>query len=112
MKKFLLSALAVLCLVTALTACSRTGADKADTDSPTEKTEDAVPTEQTISGIVNRTGDFLTLLGDDDAYHIFDFGVDVDPSALEEGDRITVTYNGTLDSEDSTPVATDIEKEA
>lgn len=45
------------------------------------------------------------LLDSDGEYHIFDFGEDVDQSSLEEGDRVTVTYTGTLDNEDPSPVA-------
>ena len=41
----------------------------------------------------------------EDQKNIFDFGEVVDQSSLEEGDRVTVTYTGTLDNEDPSPVA-------
>ena len=41
---------------------------------------------------------------------IFDFDEAVDLSGLEEGDSVTVTYTGTLDSDDPAPVAISIEK--
>ena len=79
-----------------------------------EQTDDEETTEEThtISGTVNRLDDYLVLLDDAGDYHVFDFGEDVDPSSLEEGDKVTVTYNGTLDSDDPAPVATAIEKAA
>ena len=64
-----------------------------------------------VSGVVNRLGDYLVLLTDDEAYVVFDFGEEVDPEALEEGDRVTVTYTGELESEDPAPVAVSIEAE-
>ena len=70
----------------------------------TEETE-----TQTISGIVNRLGNYLVLLDDQDNYLIFDFGEDVDSSTLAEGGRVTVTYTGELGSEDPSPVAVDIQ---
>ena len=75
-----------------------------------ENGEDAVQEEQTISGIVNRFGDYLVLLDGDDEYRIFDFGEGVDKSKLEEGDKVTVTYTGELGSEDPAPVAVSIQK--
>ena len=64
--------------------------------------------------MVNKIDDYLVLLTDDGEYHIFDFGEDVDPSAMEEGDRVTVTYTGTLDpeSDEVTAVVVSVEKTA
>lgn len=101
MKKVLIGTLLTICLLGVLTACGQKTTD-------TEETPAAQ--EQTIQGIVNQVGDYLVLLDGDDEYRIFDFGEDVDPSALEEGDRVTVTYTGTLGSEDPAPVAVAIEK--
>ena len=109
MKKLFLLTLTLLCLLAFLTGC---GGRKAAADKTDDTAETTVAEGQTISGVVNRLGEFLVLLDDNGDYHTFDFGVDVDPSGLEEGDNVTVTYNGTLDSEDETPVATDIEKAA
>lgn len=107
MKKLFLLTLAMLCLLASLTAC---GGRKDTADQKNDAADDPAAEGQTISGVVNRLGDFLVLLDDNGDYHTFDFGIDVDPTGLEEGDDVTVTYNGTLDSEDETPVATNIEK--
>ena len=104
MKKILMLTLATVCLLAALTACGKTGGDKQDGG------DDAAAKEQTISGVVNRLDDYLVLLDGDGEYRIFDFGKDVDASALEEGDQVKVTYTGTLGSEDPAPVAVSIEK--
>lgn len=109
MKKILLTVCTLVCMFAMLTACGQK-----NTDAPTEgedvQTETEAETTQTISGVVNRVGNFLVLLDGDDEYRIFDFGDGVDPSTLEEGDQVTVTYTGTLGSEDPAPVATAIEK--
>lgn len=102
MKKILLCACMVICLAAVLTACGRK-----DADAPAEETGAAE--EQTISGVVNWAGDYLVLLDEEESYHIFDFGEGVDAAGVEEGDRVTVTYTGVLDSEDPAPVAIAIE---
>lgn len=61
-----------------------------------------------VSGVVNRLGDFLVLLTDDGEYAIFDLGPEVDKSALEEGDQVTVSYTGELGNEEEPPVAIEI----
>ena len=71
---------------------------------------DGAEAAATVSGVVNRLGDFLVLLTEDGEYQTFDFGEEVDTGALEEGDQVTVTYTGELGSEDSTPVAVAVEK--
>lgn len=93
MKK-IVTLLLTVCLVLSLAAC---GGEK--------KQADEAEDQKTISGVVNRLGSYLVLLDSDGEYHIFDFGEDVDQSSLEEGDRVTVTYTGTLDNEDPSPVA-------
>lgn len=93
MKK-IVTLLLTVCLVLNLAAC---GGDK--------KQADEAEDQKTISGVVNRLGNYLVLLDGEGEYHIFDFGEDVDQSSLEEGDRVTVTYTGTLDNEDPSPVA-------
>ena len=98
MKRAISALLAALMLLT-LTACGGNG-----------KKQDAGESTATVSGYVNCLDDYLVLLTDDEEYAVFDFGEDVDPAALEEGDRVTVTYTGELGSEDSTPVAVAIEK--
>ena len=93
MKKIVTQLLTVY-LVLSLAAC---GGEK--------KQADEAEDQKTISGVVNQLGSYLVLLDGDGEYHIFDFGEDVDQSSLEEGDRVTVTYTGTLDNEDPSPVA-------
>ena len=100
MKRAISALLAALMLLT-LTACGGNG----------EK-QDAGESTATVSGYVNRLDDYLVLLTDDEEYAVFDFGEDVDPAALEEGDRVTVTYTGELGSEDPAPVAVAIEEAA
>ena len=73
----------------------------------TDSTEEATAT---VSGGVNRLDDYLVLLTEDETYAVFDFGEDVDPAELEEGDSVTVTYTGELGSEDPAPVAVSITK--
>lgn len=102
MKKFLMLTVSVICLLAVLTACSQKG-----TEAASDKTDDET---QTISGTVNHVDDYLVLLDDDGEYRLFDFGEDVDSASLEEGDGVTVTYTGALDSEDPLPVAVAIEK--
>ncbi|WP_417042905.1 hypothetical protein [Dysosmobacter sp.] len=106
-KRLVILALAMTLMFT-LVACGKKD------DTVKEQTDDEETTEEThtISGTVNRLDDYLVLLDDAGDYHVFDFGEDVDPSSLEEGDKVTVTYNGTLDSDDPAPVATAIEKAA
>ena len=96
MKK-IVTLLLTVCLVLNLAAC---GGEK--------KQADEAEDQKTISGIVNRLGNYLVLLDGEGEYHIFDFGEDVDQDSLEEGDRVTVTYTGTLDNEDPSPVAVTI----
>ena len=98
MKRAISALLAALMLLT-LTACGGNG-----------KKQDAGESTATVSGYVNRLDDYLVLLTDDEEYAVFDFGEDVDPAALEEGDRVTVTYTGELGSEDPAPVAVAIEE--
>ena len=100
MKK-LVTLLLTVCLVLNLAAC---GGEK--------KQADEAEDQKTISGVVNRLGNYLVLLDGEGEYHIFDFGEDVDQSSLEEGDRVTVTYTGTLDNEDPSPVAVAITQTA
>ena len=101
MKRTITALLAALMLLT-LAAC---GSGKTDASSGGKKEDSA-----TVSGVVNRMGDFLVLLTEDGAYQVFDFGEDVDQESLEEGDSVTVTYTGELGSEDPAPVAVSVEK--
>ena len=106
MKKTLILIFITICLLSALSACGQTGSE-----SQAEAETNTASSEQVISGIVNRLDDYLVLLDSNEQYHTFDFGEDIDPASLEEGDSVTVTYTGTLDSEDPYPVAVSITKE-
>jgi predicted small lipoprotein YifL len=115
--KRVFSLLLAACLVLGLSACSQKGQKAPDQDSSAQVSSaqtdpDQVEAEAVIDGIVNRIGDFLVLLDKDGNYLIFDFGVDVDPTGLEEGDSVTVHYNGELGNEKEPPVAVLIEKTA
>ena len=100
MRRTLTALLAALMLLT-LAACGSSG-------NQTEgETQEATAT---VSGVVNRLDDYLVLLTEDETYAVFDFGEDVDPAELEEGDSVTVTYTGELGSEDPAPVAVSITK--
>ena len=108
MRRWICALLAATLLLT-LAACGSSGSgntSSGDQDGASDGAEAAA----TVSGVVNRLGDFLVLLTADGEYQTFDFGEAVDASALEEGDQVTVTYTGELGSEDSTPVAVAIEK--
>lgn len=105
-KRLVVLALA-MALVFTLVACG-----KKDDPAQKETNEENAEETHTISGVVNRLDDCLVLLDDAGDYHIFDFGEDVDQTSLEEGDNVTVTYTGTLDSDDPVPVATVIDKTA
>ena len=64
---------------------------------------------QTIQGIISRMGSYLVLLADDE-YQVLDFGEDLSLEGFAEGDRVTVTYTGTLGDEAATPVVVAMEK--
>ena len=105
--KRMISALLAALMLLALAACGSntpSGSGDAGANNTADGTEAA-----TVSGVINRVGDFLVLLTDDDTYAVFDFGEDVDPASLEEGASVTVTYTGELGSEDPAPVAVSVE---
>nr|WP_325247435.1 hypothetical protein [uncultured Oscillibacter sp.] len=128
MKRMITFAL-TLCLMLSLAACGQKDSGKQETadkdqttveeqanqpaeneaDAAQDSEADAQQDTQTINGVVNRLDDYLVLLDENGDYHTFDYGVDVDPSKLEEGDKVMVTYNGTLDGDES-PVAVSIDK--
>lgn len=98
----------------ATTAPVETTTPVTDTTAPVDETAPAETAatneeEHVISGVVNKMGDFLTLLVDDE-YHIFDFAKDLNTGGVNEGDEVTVVYTGTLDDENTPPVAIEITK--
>ena len=115
--KRVFSLLLAACLVLGLSACSQKGQKAPDQNSSAQVSseqsgKDQSETEQVITGVVNRLDDYLVLLDENGEYLVFDFGVDVDPTGLEEGDSVTVHYNGELGNEDEPPVAVSIDKAA
>ena len=108
MKKTLILLLAVILLL-GLASCGRDGGNKGEASTDGEGTSQT--DTASVRGIVNRCGDFLTLLTEDGEYVIFDFGEGVDPSDLEEGDNVVVSYTGEIGNEEETPVAVSITKE-
>lgn len=112
-------------MLLSLAACGKTAKESPApaTTAPVETTaavEETTPVEETaapndteehvVSGIVNRLGDYLTLLADDE-YLVFDLGEGVSTEGLEEGDQVTVVYTGDLGSEETPPVVTQIAKD-
>lgn len=89
-----------------------TGTDAlVDESAPVEETAAPEETEEhVISGVINRMGDYLVLLTEDDSYQIFDLGKGVSTAGLEPGDQVTVTYTGSLGDEKTPPVISEITK--
>ena len=100
--------MALLLLVTALTACGRTGKQTAAKDTPAAGTEQAEG--KTVKGIINKIDNYLMLLTEEEEYQVMDYGEGVTMDGFAEGDKVEVTYTGTLGSESSTPVIVAIEK--
>lgn len=98
----------------ATTAPVETTTPVTDTTAPVDETAPAETAaaneeEHAISGVVNKMGDFLTLLVDGE-YLIFDFAKDLKVDGISEGDDVTVVYTGALDNEETPPVAIEIVK--
>lgn len=106
--KRMISALLAALMLLALAACG-SNTPSGSGDAGANNTADGTEATATVSGVINRVGDFLVLLTDDNTYAVFDFGEDVDPASLKEGDSVTVTYTGELGSEDPAPVAVSVE---
>lgn len=97
-------------LLLSLAACKKGEAPSTSQPKSSESVAEEVK-EGTISGVINRIGDFMVLLTDDGEYQIFDFDKEIDPSGFAEGDRVEVTYTGVLGDENVNPVAVVIMKE-
>ena len=110
MKRFVCVALMLTMLTVSLTACGSAGGGKA-VSSPEPSQTGAVQAEgKTVRGIINRMGDYLVLLTEQDEYQIMDFGEGVTMDDFAEEDRVEVTYTGELGVEGSTPVIVAITK--
>lgn len=97
---------AALLLAIFLTACGQAGAPKEPGNS------EAGGEAQTVSGVINRKGDFLVLLTDDGDYQVMELGEGVSLDSFSEGDSVKVTYTGELGDEETPPVVSAIEMAA
>lgn len=105
-------------MVLSLAACGKTSGPAApdatapaDTAAPVDETAAPSDTEEhVVSGIVNRLGDHLVLLVDED-YLVFELGKDLNTGGVNEGDNVTLVYTGTLGDEKNPPVVTEITKD-
>lgn len=110
-------------MVLSLAACGKTAKEPAAPETaPVETTaavEETTPVEETaapndteehvVSGVVNRLGDHMVLLVDED-YLVFDLAKDLNTGGVNEGDNVTLVYTGTLGDEKNPPVVTEITK--
>ena len=110
-------------MVLSLAACGKTAKESsAPETAPVETTaavEETTPVEETaapndteehvVSGVVNRLGDHMVLLVDED-YLVFDLDKDLNTGGVNEGDNVTLVYTGTLGDEKKPPVVTEITK--
>lgn len=104
-------------MVLSLAACGKTAKESpAPETAPVETTaaveETAAPNdteEHVVSGVVNRLGDHMVLLVDED-YLVFDLAKDLNTGGVNEGDNVTLVYTGTLGDEKNPPVVTEITK--
>ena len=69
-----------------------------------------VQEEQTITAVLNRKGNDLVLVTEEGKYFRFDLGDGASLHGLEEGDRVMVTYTGTLEEYSENLVATSVQK--
>lgn len=98
-------------LVLSLTACGRMEApEKASPSSSLAESGTVETKSASVTGVINRIGDYLVLLTEKDEYQIFDFHQGLDITGFQEGDRVEVTYTGVLGDENATPVATQLVK--
>lgn len=69
------------------------------------------PEGKILKGVINRIGNYLVLLTDDEVYQTMEYGEGVTMDGFSEGDRVEVTYTGVLNSPDEDPVVIAIQKE-
>lgn len=111
MKRMICMVMALVLMVTSLTACSLMGGGKKKDEPQSAPTESAAQVEgKTVSGIINKIDNYLVLLTDDGEYHVMDFGEGVTLDDFAEGDKVDVTYTGQLDAEGTKPVIVSITK--
>lgn len=108
MKRTICMTMALLLLVTALTACGRAGKQTAAGDTPGAGAEQAEGKK--VRGTINKIANYLVLLTEDEAYQVMDFGEGVTLDDFAEGDKVEVTYTGELGVEGAAPVLTAIVK--
>ena len=117
MKQFFALGAMVLMLGIFLAGCGQSNLPANDS-SPSENTteqesgteeQEVTANEQTLSGVINRMGDFLVLLTDEGEYQIMNLAEGISLDDFEEGDSVTVTYTGELGDEETPPVISAIE---
>ena len=110
MKRFLVLGAVVLMLGVFPAGCGSSGTPAADSNTSESTTaEETTAGEQTLTGVINRMGDFLVLLTDAGEYQVMDLGEGVSLDGFAEGDSVTVTYTGGLGDEETPPVVSSIE---
>ena len=97
-------------MVLSLAACGKTAKESpAPETAPVETAAPNDTEEHVVSGVVNRLGDHMVLLVDED-YLVFDLDKDLNTGGVNEGDNVTLVYTGTLGDEKNPPVVTEITK--
>lgn len=110
MKQKICLVLTLMMVMLVLSACGKTGGGKtADASSSQPQSTEKVE-EKKVRGIINRTGEYLVLLTEDDEYQVMDFGKGVSADGFGEGDSVEITYTGELGVDGAVPVITAISK--
>ena len=59
---------------------------------------------EVVEGTINRLGDYLVLITEDENYQVMDFGENVSTDGFSKGDDVVITYTGTLGDEEHPPI--------
>lgn len=110
MKRKICLVLTLALVITALSACGRTGGGQAAGGSSGQPQASGQVEEKKVSGVINRLDDYLVLLTDQGECQVMDYGEGVSADGLAEGDSVEITYTGELGVEGSDPVITAISK--
>lgn len=110
MKRTICMMMALVLMLTALTACGMKSGGKKDEPKNAPMESAAQVEGKTVSGVINKIDNYLVLLTDDGEYHVMDFGEGVTLDDFAEGDKVDVTYTGQLDAEGTNPVIVSIAK--
>ncbi len=110
MKRKICLVLTLALVITALSACGRTGGGQAAGGSSGQPQTEAQAETKKVRGIINRLDDYLVLLTDQGECQVMDYGEGVSADGLAEGDSVEITYTGELGVDGATPVITAISK--